>query len=690
MMRRLLLPPPSPLSHSSFLMLTRLCSSGSGKPSSPSGSQAQKTTPRNAVPKGFEAFFEKNVMRSLPTPETPSASVHEALTLSPKEQLLCNHVQQVLTRKKRIRRSMWLTGLVVVAMLYSNYRRNELHEANVLMYHYVFVDLPSHTASFYNAAGKCIGARFFIDYHSMEASLSEGKDILINYSIHYPLVPMLLLLLLPVLSSMNNGFQGSATAAARDAVQGIAQKSRFRFKKDMQVSTRLSDVAGLTEAKHEVVEVIDFLKNPEAYRKLGARLPKGVLLDGPPGVGKTLLAKAVAGEAMVPFVSCSGSEFEEVYVGVGAQRVRELFKQAHLSKPCVVFIDEIDTFGRKRKSDQGGQSRGTLNAFLSELDGFHDATGIIVLAATNRADVLDAALTRSGRFDRKISLEKPPHKDRVAIALVHLKPLRLDPNTTIEAFAEVVASLTAGCSGADIYNICNEAAIFACRDERDYVSVEHFHKALERVLIGLEKQAVKLAQHEKERIAHHEAGIVVLGWFLGLTDPTIKTTIVPRGSSNTGSTQTLPSNIYISTQERLLQNMVRRLGGYVTEEHFFKDVSSIAAEDLRRVTNLAQDVICSYGMDPDHIGHFGFEVNRDDAIQKPFGPQKENKIDEAISKLVDECLTKARALLKEKLTQVRIVSGLLLKQETLSAQELWVVLGDRPEMTPEFRKFLES
>jgi AFG3 family protein len=674
-------------------MALRMCSSSDGKKPSQAATIAKtesKDRKASDPPAGFEAFFEPSVTRNIAMPDTPGAAVHEALTLSSSEQALCSHVEQVLKRKKLTRRAMFFCFVVASYLGYSSYRRSELLAAEVSAYEFVVVDLSSHLASFYNAAGKSVAARYFIDFLSLESSVDDQKNIIVNYGIHYPLAPMLLLLLLPFLSSVNNGFQGTATAAAREAVQGISQKSRFRFKKDMQVKTRLADVAGLTEAKLEVIEVIDFLKNPQAYQKLGARLPKGVLLDGPPGVGKTLLAKAVAGEAMVPFVSCSGSEFEEVYVGVGAQRVRELFKQAHQSKPCVVFIDEIDTFGRKRKSDSGGHSRGTINAFLSELDGFHDATGIIVLAATNRSDVLDPALTRSGRFDRKITLEKPPHKDRVAIALVHLKPLRLDPNTSIEAFAEVVASLTAGCSGADIYNICNEAAIFACREERDFVNVEHFHKALERVLIGLEKQAVKLAPREKERIAHHEAGIVVLGWYLGLTDPTIKTTIVPRGASNTGSTQTLPSNVYISTQERLLQNMIRRLGGYVTEEHFFKDVSSIAAEDLRRVTNLAQDIICTYGMDPKGIGHFGFEVDRSDAIQKPFGPIKENNIDDAISRLVDDCLSKARMLLKEKIEQVRIVSGLLLKQETLSAQELWLVLGDRPIMTPEFRKFLES
>ncbi|KAG5467785.1 hypothetical protein LSCM4_00869 [Leishmania orientalis] len=639
------------------------------------------------VPRGFEAFYAKNIVSKMLPQRSPTDSVQRAYTMSPQERILIAQIA-ARARLQRTWRHLGILSVLFSALIgYRWYTAQARLDADVSNYKAVVVDVPSHTAIYVDDNGKFIGVRNFIDFATFEKTCDPEKDVLIQFSTYYPWIPMLLLCLLPVLAIVNAGFNGSARMITMAAQ---AEKSRFTFKREMSVSTRLKDVAGLTEAKHEVVEVIDFLKHPERYQTLGAKLPKGVLLDGPPGVGKTLLAKAVAGEAMVPFVSCSGSEFEEVYVGVGAQRVRELFREAHNCKPCVVFIDEIDAFGRKRRSDGNGSSRGTLNAFLAALDGFKDASGIMVLAATNRADILDNALTRSGRFDRKISLEKPSYKDRVAIALVHLQPLHLDPSSSLQNYAETVAALTPGCSGADIFNVCNEAAIQAARDDREYVGVPHFHLAVERVLVGLEKSAVKYTPHEKERLAYHEAGVVVLNWFQSDTDPVIKSTILPRGRHRTGVTQRLPQNIYISTQERLLQRIVGQLGGYVSEEHFFSDVSTSAAEDLQRATSMARDMVCVYGMDPVHIGHLGFELDREDTLQKPFGPEKENAIDIAVEKIVQSCLKRARALLQEHLNHTRIIAGLLLKQETLSAHEMWFVLGDRPVMTKEFQTYLES
>lgn len=661
------------------------------KPETPKASDIAKgISPAENPPKGFEKFFTRELLSRTIVPTNVAEGIKSARTVTADEVEIIRAVEEFTAKMRRYRRMTVLAFVVGMIASYRYYQRALLASGSVEEYAFVVADIPNHIATFYDKSGKTLGIRSFVEFRSFEASVDAAKDVLINVSTYYPWVPMMLLLLLPVLSGLNSGFNASARMAAKHAQSGVGDKSKFNFKREVGISTRLKDVAGLTEAKHEVVEVIDFLKHPARYRALGAKLPKGVLLDGPPGVGKTLLAKAVAGEAMVPFVSCSGSEFEEVFVGVGAQRVRELFKQAHKSKPCVVFIDEIDAFGKKRKTDGGGSSRSTLNAFLSELDGFHDSAGIIVLAATNRADVLDNALTRSGRFDRKITLEKPPHKDRVAIAQVHLKPLKLDPAVTIEAFAETVASLTPGCSGADIFNICNEAAIIASRDDKEWVNVQCFHKALERVLVGMEKQAVKLTANERERIAYHEAGHVVLSWFLETVDPVVKTTIAPRGGNMTGVTQKLPQSVYISTQQRIRESMIARLGGFTAEEHFFQDLSSNAAEDLQRVTDTARDELCRYGMEPEHIGHFGFNMDQDNAIQKPFGPKKENMIDEAIARIVDDCVTKAKALMQEHLMDVRKVAGLLLKQETLSAQELWVVLGDRPNMSPEFRKYLQS
>lgn len=688
----------------SSILWLRFCSSapGDGAGSGSGDKPQQTTTVANSgtplpslsrslpkAPKGFERFYEKDLLQKTVVPPVKDALI-AARTITPEEADFIRQVEENAAKFRMYRRIGVLLFFSGVYVGYRMYMDQNLAAGDTTLYAKVVVRLADHLAQFVDATGKVIAYRNFVDFRAFESSVDADKDVLISVSSYYPLVPMLLLLLLPVMSGMNSGFTMSARMAAKHARDAGGEKSKFNFKREIGVKTRLDDVAGLTEAKHEVVEVIDFLKHPQRYRRLGAKLPKGVLLDGPPGVGKTLLAKAVAGEAMVPFVSCSGSEFEEVFVGVGAQRVRELFKQAHKAKPCVVFIDEIDAFGKKRKSDGGGSSRSTLNAFLSELDGFHDASGIIVLAATNRADVLDNALTRSGRFDRKITLEKPPHKDRVAIAKVHLKPLVLDPAVPLDSFAETVASLTAGCSGADIYNICNEAAIIASRENREFVNLACFHKALERVLVGMEKQAVKLSQQERERIAHHEAGHVVMSWFQKTTDPVIKTTIAPRGGNMTGVTQKLPQSVYISTQERLRESMIARLGGFAAEEHFFQDLSSNAADDLQRVTALARDEICRYGMDPSLVGHFGFNMDQENALQKPFGPRMENIIDEQTKAIVEDCVAKARSLLQEHLLDVRKVAGLLLKHETLSAQELWLTLGDRPVMTEEFRKYLQN
>ncbi|EAN89642.1 putative mitochondrial ATP-dependent zinc metallopeptidase [Trypanosoma cruzi] len=637
-------------------------------------------------PKGFEAFYSKYILGRMPFTRVPAESVKRAYTMSPEERILTMNLAAKALKWKRIRRIGIVCFLLAGVLMARMYVLRSYMVGEINNYAAIAVDLSKHTAAFLDEKGKYLGIRNFVDYRAFEATCDKNMDILILFHSYYPWVPMLLLCLLPFLAATNSTFSRSAKMASV-----VAEKSRFNFKREISVSTRLADVAGLTEAKHEVVEVIDFLKNPARYQALGAKLPKGVLLDGPPGVGKTLLAKAVAGEAMVPFLSCSGSEFEEVYVGVGAQRVRELFRQAHEHKPCVVFVDEIDAFGRKRKTETGGgSSRGTLNAFLSELDGFKDATGIMVLAATNRVDILDNALTRSGRFDRKITLEKPSYKDREAIAKVHLSPLKLEASSNIHEYARIVAALTPGCSGADIFNICNEAAIQAAREKKDHVTQQHFHQAVERVLVGLERSAVKLSETERERIAFHEAGVVILHWFQDKTDPVVKTTILPRGRHRTGVTQKLPQTTFIFTQEQLMQNLVAQLGGYVAEEYFFQDISTCAAEDVQSATNKARHFVCTYGMDPETIGHFGYQLDQEDSIQKPFGPVKEDVVDQAVHRLLEVALKGARTILNQYLDKTRVVAGLLMRQETLTAHELWLVLGDRPVMTREFRAYLES
>ena len=523
----------------------------------------------------------------------------------------------------------------------------------------------------------------------------ERVDFLIKVPTHFPWLVLGFVWLMPFFASLSNGMLMGMNTASGVAEATAAVKARFRFRTEQTVKVRLADVAGLTEVKQEVTEVIDMLKFPFKYSALGAKVPKGILLDGPPGVGKTLLAKAVAGECGLPFISCSGSEFEEVYVGTGALRIRELFKQARKHRPCVVFIDEIDTFGRKRRSDKNGNSRGTINAFLSEMDGFTESNDIMVLAATNRADVLDEAMTRTGRFDRKISFEKPPHSDRVAIALVHLKKIKLEANLTQAAVAEVLASSLPGATGADIFNVCNEAAIIATRLEKTAVPLECFHMAIDRILLGLEKKAKKLAGTERERLAYHEAGHIVLNWFTSTTDPITKVTIAPRGGSKVGSAATLPQDRYIYTQEMLHERMMVKLGGFLAEEHFFHEVSTNAASDLKDVTQRAYDELCRYGMSPQQVGHFNYVDSLSDSgsyvtVRNPYGEAKGDVIDAEVKRIVHDVKERARQLFMEHLDEVRIIAGKLLKEETLVAKDLWLLLGPRTTTSPEFKKYLEA
>jgi AFG3 family protein len=652
----------------------------------PSGG-AEKESP---IPRGFERFYHKGFPLQSATTEkiaTEGVGLREQST-----------IRAVEVDKKTRRSRRWRVFFLGGAACFLAYRNRDFLLTGTGPFDgaaasRVMVDLDRHAARFYDKDNTLLGMETFIDFFSFENDLAAAKGdatrLFISVPLYFPAAAILFLWVLPILAGMHRGFDSGLAIARREAMSVKPASSRFRFKMDQKVKTKLNDVAGLTEVKFEVMEIIGMLKNPAKYTELGARLPRGVLLDGPPGVGKTLLAKAVAGEAKVPFIACSGSEFEEVYVGVGAQRVRELFTKAKESRPCVVFIDEIDTFGRKRRNDRSKNSRGTINALLSELDGFGDSTGIIVLAATNRADILDDALTRSGRFDRKISVSKPPLKDRAAIAHVHLAPLTLAPALREDDVAQTLATLTPGCTGADLKNICNEAAITASRDDLDGITMPCFHKALERVLVGLERKAKKLTDAERERLAYHEAGHVVLAWFQRSTDPVLQTSIMPRGGLNEGLTRRLPVEKFITTQAQLREGMVQKLGGYVAEEFFFENVSTNAAEDLHRVTSSVSREILTYGMHPQTVGHFGFEED-DSAIMKPYGKEKQEVIDGIVASTTGDVLQAARAMLQTHLEKVRIVAALLLRNETVSAKELYLVLGERPDMTAEFRDYLTS
>ncbi|HQD12576.1 MAG TPA: ATP-dependent zinc metalloprotease FtsH, partial [Chitinophagales bacterium] len=437
------------------------------------------------------------------------------------------------------------------------------------------------------------------------------------------------------------------------------------------------DVAGLDEAKEEVKEVVDFLKNPKKYTALGAKIPKGVLLVGPPGTGKTLLAKAMAGEAQVPFFSISGSDFVEMFVGVGASRVRDLFKQAREKAPCIIFIDEIDAVGRARGKNMmqsNDERESTLNQLLVEMDGFSGDKGIIMLAATNRPDVLDSALLRPGRFDRQISIDKPDQKGREQIFKVHLKKLtKLGENVT----PEKLASLTPGFAGAEIANVCNEAALVAARKEKTQVEVEDFNEAIDRSIGGLEKKNKIISPQEKEIIAFHEAGHAICGWYLEHAHPLLKVTIIPRGIAALGYAQYLPKEQYLYRTEQLMDEICMTLGGRAAEEIIFGKISTGAQNDLQRITQLAYAMVTVYGMN-ERIGNVSFyDPQQDTTFTKPYSDDTATAIDEEVRKLIDKAYKRTLDLLTERRGELEKIARALLEKEILFKSDLEELIGKR-------------
>jgi cell division protease FtsH len=456
-------------------------------------------------------------------------------------------------------------------------------------------------------------------------------------------------------------------------------KSRAQlFDKDGHVKTTFKDVAGLDEAKVEVMEIVDFLKNPKKYTNLGGKIPKGALLVGPPGTGKTLLAKAVAGEAGVPFFSLSGSDFVEMFVGVGASRVRDLFKQAKEKAPCIIFIDEIDAVGRARGKNlvQGGndERENTLNQLLTEMDGFATDLGVIILAATNRPDILDSALLRPGRFDRQISIDKPDLNGRAEIFKVHLKPLKLASDVNPER----LATQTAGFAGADIANICNEAALIAARKDKTAVDMQDFQDAVDRVIGGLEKKNKIISTEEKEIIAYHESGHAIVGWFLEGLDPLVKVSIVPRGVAALGYAQYLPKDQYLYTTEQLKNMICMTLGGRAAEELVFGRISTGAQNDLERITKMAYGMVTIYGMNP-KIGNVSFyDANQEYGFTKPYSDKTAEMIDIEVRTLIEECFVATKNLLIEKRSKLEELAKILLEKEILFQHDLLGILGNRP------------
>ena len=440
------------------------------------------------------------------------------------------------------------------------------------------------------------------------------------------------------------------------------------------------DVAGLDEAKEEVEEVVEFLRNPKRFTKLGGKLTKGVLLVGPPGTGKTLLAKAVAGEAQVPFFSLSGSDFVEMFVGVGAARVRDLFKQAKEKAPCIIFIDEIDAIGRSRGKGMimGGndERENTLNQLLVEMDGFNTDKGVIIVAATNRPDVLDTALLRPGRFDRQILIDKPDRRERAQIFKVHTRPLTLGADVDMNG----LANMTPGFAGAEIANVCNEAALLAARRDKDAIEMDDFESAIDRVIAGLEKKNKLISPEEKKIVAYHEAGHAIAGWFLEYTDPVIKVSIVPRGLAALGYAQSLPEERYLYTREALVDRMVMAMGGRVAEEIVFGRISTGAQNDLERITKMSYAMVVDYGMS-EKIGNISFNLAGNDdqpRFSKPYSETTGTLIDQEVKALIDEVHEETRRLLEEKRDLLETLAQALLKKEVLNEQDLTEILGERP------------
>lgn len=447
------------------------------------------------------------------------------------------------------------------------------------------------------------------------------------------------------------------------------------FDIESQIKIRFKDVAGLEEAKQEITEFVDFLKRPKKYKDLGAKIPRGALLAGPPGTGKTLLAKAAAGEAGVPFLYISGSDFVEMFVGVGASRVRDLFKQAKSRAPSIIFIDEIDAVGRKRESKLGGNDErdSTLNQLLVEMDGFGTDTNVIILAATNRKELLDTALTRPGRFDRTIEVTLPDLDGRKSIFMVHLKPLKLDSSRTIEDYAKRLATLTPGFSGADIHNLCNEAAIIAARKSKTAITPEDFEMASERVLAGLEKKSI-MSDQERRTVAVHESGHAVCSWFLEGGYPLLKLTIVPRSKGSLGFAQYLPSESSLETKEELFDRICCILGGRCAEEAFFGKITTGAYDDLQKVYRTAHALVTKFGMS-EAIGFVGYS---EEEQGKTYSEETNRIIDQEIKKIVDECTKRTRELIQTHKEHIDKLSTTLLEKETLDLQALVNLLGERP------------
>ena len=524
----------------------------------------------------------------------------------------------------------------------------------------------------------------------------SGNDVVLVYENRENSWTSILLQMLPwviiiggwffLMSRMSRGAGGGS-----GGIMNVGKARAQVFDKENSKKVTFKDVAGLEEAKVEIMEIVDFLKKPDKYKSIGAKIPKGALLVGPPGTGKTLLAKAVAGEANVPFLSISGSDFVEMFVGVGASRVRDLFEQAKQKAPCILFIDEIDAIGRARGKNAGfsgnDERENTLNQLLTEMDGFQTNTGVIVLAATNRVDILDTALMRAGRFDRQIEVGLPDVKEREEIFDVHLRPLKLDP----ELDRTFLAKQTPGFSGADIANVCNEAALIAARHNKKYVSREDFLAAIDRIIGGLERKNKIISDEEKRVIAYHEAGHATVSWILENASPLIKVTIIPRGKS-LGAAWYLPEERQITTREQMMDELAAMLGGRVSEQINFGEVSTGALNDLERATKMAYAMVAYYGMSEKvgTISYYDSTGQSDMALTKPYSELTAQQIDAEAKNTIAEAYAMAAEVLRSHADGLKELAELLLEREVVFTEDVERIFGKRKKDILRERKEAEQ
>lgn len=521
--------------------------------------------------------------------------------------------------------------------------------------------------------------KFETDFEAAQSNATQKAEVKFEEKVGFwdsflgSMFPILLMiggffLIMRLMSKGNGGGGGN--------VFNVGKAKAQLFDKENRVTVNFNDVAGLEEAKVEIMEIVDFLKNPTKYSDLGGKIPKGALLVGPPGTGKTLLAKAVAGEANVPFFSISGSDFVEMFVGVGASRVRDLFAQAKAKAPCIVFIDEIDAIGRARSKNGGFTSNdereNTLNQLLTEMDGFGTNAGVIIIAATNRADILDKALLRAGRFDRQVHVELPDIKEREQIFKVHLKNIKLAP----EFNTDFLAKQTPGFSGADIANVCNEAALIAARKDKKFVEKQDFIDAVDRIVGGLERKNKIITRKEKRTIAFHEAGHATVSWMLEHANPLIKVTIIPRGKA-LGAAWYMPEERQITTREQLMHEMSSLLGGRVSEELTFGEVSTGALNDLERATKMAYAMTAYYGMS-NKIGNISyFDSTGGDQFNKPYSEKTATDIDQEAKSVIDEAYKRTKEILTQHKDGLERLANLLLDKEVVFSEDLEEIFGKR-------------